>query len=83
MAHWRQATPRLARAIHGAGGELYVWTVDDAKRIRRFERDNSLLRYVGRLVAATATLSGWQTRIQRADGFGGFEIWCRWSSGMG
>ena len=30
MAHWRLATPRLARAIRAAGGELYVWTVDDA-----------------------------------------------------
>jgi glycerophosphoryl diester phosphodiesterase len=33
MAHWALVTPRLARAIEGAGGELYVWTVDDAKRI--------------------------------------------------
>ena len=38
MAHWRLATPRLARAIRGAGGELYVWTVDDAKRIAGLER---------------------------------------------
>ena len=38
MAHWRLATPRLARAIRDAGGELYVWTVDDAERIARFER---------------------------------------------
>jgi glycerophosphoryl diester phosphodiesterase len=33
MSHWALVTPRLARAIEGAGGELYVWTVDDAKRI--------------------------------------------------
>jgi glycerophosphoryl diester phosphodiesterase len=38
MAHWRLATPHLATAIHGAGGELYVWTVDDAARIARLER---------------------------------------------
>jgi glycerophosphoryl diester phosphodiesterase len=34
MAHWRLVTPRLVRAINQAGGELYVWTVDDPKRIR-------------------------------------------------
>ena len=33
MAHWALVTPRLARAIEAAGGELYVWTVDDATRI--------------------------------------------------
>jgi len=33
MAHWRVVTPRLVRALEGAGGELYVWTVDDAERI--------------------------------------------------
>lgn len=38
MAHWRLATPRMARAIGAAGGELYVWTVDDAARIARLER---------------------------------------------
>ncbi len=38
MAQWRLATPRMARAIREAGGELYVWTVDDAARIARFER---------------------------------------------
>ena len=37
MAHWRLVTPRLARAVAAAGGELYVWTVDDARRIRRLE----------------------------------------------
>jgi glycerophosphoryl diester phosphodiesterase len=35
MAHWRLVTPALVRAVHSAGGELYVWTVDDAVRIRR------------------------------------------------
>jgi glycerophosphoryl diester phosphodiesterase len=37
MAHWRLVTPRLVRAVHGAGGELYVWTVDDAAKIRQLE----------------------------------------------
>lgn len=34
MAHWRLVTPRLVHAIAKAGGELYVWTVDDPTRIR-------------------------------------------------
>jgi glycerophosphoryl diester phosphodiesterase len=38
MVHWRLATPRLASAIDRAGGEVYVWTVDDAERIARLER---------------------------------------------
>ena len=38
MAHWRLVTPRLVRAIKEAGGELYVWTVDDGPRIGRLER---------------------------------------------
>jgi glycerophosphoryl diester phosphodiesterase len=33
MSHWALVTPRLARAIEDAGGELYVWTVDDRRRI--------------------------------------------------
>jgi glycerophosphoryl diester phosphodiesterase len=38
MAHWRLATPRLARCIREAGGELYAWTVDDRRRIAGLER---------------------------------------------
>lgn len=34
MCHWYLVSPRLAAAVAGAGGELYVWTVDDAERIR-------------------------------------------------
>lgn len=34
MAHWRLVTPRLVSAVTGAGGDLYVWTVDDPARIR-------------------------------------------------
>jgi glycerophosphoryl diester phosphodiesterase len=38
MAHWRLVTPRLARAVRHAGGDLYVWTVDDPRRIAELER---------------------------------------------
>jgi glycerophosphoryl diester phosphodiesterase len=37
MAHWVLVTPRLARAVEQAGGELYVWTVDDATRIAKLD----------------------------------------------
>jgi glycerophosphoryl diester phosphodiesterase len=37
MAHSVLVSPRLVRAVHGAGGQLYVWTVDDADRIRALE----------------------------------------------
>jgi glycerophosphoryl diester phosphodiesterase len=37
MAHWALVTPRLARAVDRAGGELYVWTVDDATRIAKLD----------------------------------------------
>ena len=37
MAHWRLVTPRLVRALGEAGGDLYVWTVDDPARIRALE----------------------------------------------
>jgi glycerophosphoryl diester phosphodiesterase len=33
MAHWRLATPALVRSVREAGGELYVWTVDELPRI--------------------------------------------------
>lgn len=35
MAHWRVVTPALVRAVAQEGGELYVWTVDDAPRIAK------------------------------------------------
>jgi glycerophosphoryl diester phosphodiesterase len=35
MAHWRVVTRALVRAVREGGGELYVWTVDDAARIAR------------------------------------------------
>jgi glycerophosphoryl diester phosphodiesterase len=34
MAHWRLVTARLVRAVRGAGGDVYAWTVDDAAQIR-------------------------------------------------
>jgi glycerophosphoryl diester phosphodiesterase len=37
MSHWVLVTPRLARAVEAAGGELYVWTVDDALRIAKLD----------------------------------------------
>jgi glycerophosphoryl diester phosphodiesterase len=37
MAHWRVVTPALVRAVSSAGGELYVWTVDDPRRIAALE----------------------------------------------
>jgi glycerophosphoryl diester phosphodiesterase len=38
MAYWRLVTPRLVEAVGRAGGELYVWTVDSAPRIRALEQ---------------------------------------------
>jgi glycerophosphoryl diester phosphodiesterase len=35
MAHWRVVTRALVRAVHDGRGELYVWTVDDARMIER------------------------------------------------
>jgi glycerophosphoryl diester phosphodiesterase len=35
MAHWRLVTPSLVRHVQAAGGELYVWTVDDRPTIDR------------------------------------------------
>jgi glycerophosphoryl diester phosphodiesterase len=37
MSHFRLVTPRLAQAVSEAGGELYVWTVDDGDHISRLE----------------------------------------------
>jgi glycerophosphoryl diester phosphodiesterase len=37
VAHWGLVSRRLVAAVGQAGGELYVWTVDDAVRIREFE----------------------------------------------
>lgn len=37
MVHWRLVSRRLVRSVHGAGGELYVWTVDELPRLRMLE----------------------------------------------
>jgi glycerophosphoryl diester phosphodiesterase len=37
MSHWLLVSARLVRQVQAAGGELYVWTVDDPRRIRRYE----------------------------------------------
>jgi glycerophosphoryl diester phosphodiesterase len=36
MANFHFVTPRLIAAVEAAGGEVYVWTVDDARHIGRF-----------------------------------------------
>ena len=33
MSHFLLVSPQLVRSVHDAGGEVYVWTVDEAKRI--------------------------------------------------
>jgi glycerophosphoryl diester phosphodiesterase len=38
MCHWALVSARLVKAIDRTGGELYVWTVDDAERIAALER---------------------------------------------
>jgi glycerophosphoryl diester phosphodiesterase len=38
MAHWRLVTPPLVRRVSSAGGELYVWTVDELPRMRALEQ---------------------------------------------
>jgi len=35
MAHWRVVSSALVRAVAEGGGELYVWTVDDARMIAK------------------------------------------------
>jgi glycerophosphoryl diester phosphodiesterase len=38
MAHWRLVTSALVRAVAEGGGELYVWTVDDAAQMARLAK---------------------------------------------
>jgi glycerophosphoryl diester phosphodiesterase len=38
MAHWALVSASLVGAVRRAGGELYVWTVDDAAHIAALER---------------------------------------------
>ncbi|HWC85415.1 MAG TPA: glycerophosphodiester phosphodiesterase [Solirubrobacteraceae bacterium] len=37
MAQWRLVTPSLVRSVREAGGELYVWTVDELPRLRMLD----------------------------------------------
>ena len=37
MAHHKLVSPALIRVVAEAGGDLYVWTVDDPRRIRALE----------------------------------------------
>lgn len=37
MAHYLLVSPRLVETVKAAGGFVYVWTVDDARRIRELE----------------------------------------------
>ncbi len=37
MAYWRLVDPALVAAVHGAGGLLFAWTVDEAEGIARLE----------------------------------------------
>ena len=38
MAHRLLVGSRLVQAVHDAGGEVYVWTVDDARHIKGSKR---------------------------------------------
>ena len=38
MAHWLLVSRRLVQVVHDEGGEVYVWTVDDARRIERLRQ---------------------------------------------
>lgn len=38
MVHHLLASERLVHAVRAAGGQVYVWTVDDARAMRGFER---------------------------------------------
>ena len=37
MVHWRLVSTQLVEAVTAAGGEVYVWTVDDLPRLRELE----------------------------------------------
>lgn len=37
MVHWRLVTPRLVARVRAAGGETYVWTVDELSQLAELE----------------------------------------------
>ena len=37
MVHWRLVTPRLVERVRSAGGETYVWTVDELAHLAALE----------------------------------------------
>ncbi len=37
MVHWRLVSPRLVDAVVSAGGEIYVWTVDEIEQLRALQ----------------------------------------------
>jgi glycerophosphoryl diester phosphodiesterase len=55
-AHWRLVTPALVTSVLGAGGELYVWTVDELPRLRALDAlgVSGLITNDPRLFAASA-----------------------------
>ncbi len=57
MVHWRLVTPRLVRAVVSAGGEVYVWTVDELPRLRALDAIGvtGVITNDPRLFAALAT----------------------------
>jgi glycerophosphoryl diester phosphodiesterase len=57
MVHWRLVTRRLVDAVQAARGELYVWTVDEAPRIRALEAlgVNGIITNDPRLFGGAAT----------------------------
>jgi glycerophosphoryl diester phosphodiesterase len=57
MVHWRLVTPRLVRRVRAAGGEVYVWTVDELPRLRALEAlgVTGVITNDPRLFAALAT----------------------------
>jgi glycerophosphoryl diester phosphodiesterase len=77
MSHWALVTPRLARTIEEAGGELYVWTVDDPTRIAALDAIGvtGIITNDPRLFlpAPVSALS----RTTNARHAGGCRRWCR------